>query len=89
VPGIAGGDGGLFACTISHDHVFVGPLSSNERHHFCDAVVTTFLVGFTSRHTSGFSRTAAGAESAKLMMESIRRIRMNILSSECCRIVVG
>ena len=44
--------------------------SSSEPDHFCDAA-------------SGPCRTTTGAASAKLMMESIRRVRVNIL---CCRI---
>jgi hypothetical protein len=49
-------------------------------HRFCDAAVTSFAT-FASRHT-----TAAGAASAKLMMKSIRRVRVSIL---CCRIFMG
>ena len=60
-------------------------LSSNESRRFCDILVT-FLVTCSLERTSGFSRTAAGAASAKLIMESIRRIRVSML---CCRIFVG
>jgi hypothetical protein len=59
--------------------------SSNELPRFCDAAVTALLT-FASRRTSGLPRTAAGAASAKLMMESIRRNQVSVL---CCRIFVG
>src|SRR6266852_5049423 len=56
--------------------------SANGSHRFCDAAVT-FLVTFAPRRPSGLSRTATGAASARLMMESIKRVRVSIL---CCRI---
>ena len=61
---------------------FVERLSSNR---FCDAAFT-FFITFASRRTSGASRAATGAASAKLMMESIRRVRVSI---SCCRIFMG
>ena len=62
---------------------FVGPSSSNESCgpcRFCGAVVT-----FVLRRTSGLSRATTGAASAKLMMESISRVRVSIF---CHRIFV-
>jgi hypothetical protein len=65
---------------------FIDASSSIGSHRFCDAAVTSFAT-FASRHASGISRTtAAGAASAKLMMKSIRRVRVSIL---CCRICMG
>jgi hypothetical protein len=66
---------------------FVDPPSSDssESRRSRDAAVT-FLVTFASRRTPGLPRTATGAASAKLMMESTRMARVSIL---CCRIFVG
>jgi hypothetical protein len=75
---------GLGGGAWSGPGTFVDP-SSSKPDRFCDAAAT-FLVTFVSRHTSGLPCTATGAASAKLMMESISRVRVRIL---CCRIFVG
>ena len=76
-PGLGGG-------VLSSLGTFVEP-PSYKPDRFCDAAVTS-RIAFASRRTSGLLRTAAGAASAKLMMERIRRVRESIL---CCRIFVG
>jgi hypothetical protein len=77
---------GLGGGAWSSPGTFGDPLSgsspANGSNRFCNAVVTAFA----SRRTSALSRTAAGAASVKLMMESIRMIRLSIL---CRRIFVG
>ena len=76
---------GLGDSACSHPYMFNDPLSSNGSMRFCDVVITS-LVTFASRRTSGLSRIGTGAASAKLTVESIRRVRVSIL---CCRIFVG
>jgi hypothetical protein len=65
--------------------VWAGGSSSNESRRSRDAA-GAFFVRFASGRSSGLPHTATGAASAKLMMESIRRIRVNI---RCRRIFVG
>jgi hypothetical protein len=76
-------ESGLGGSVCSEPGMFVG--LSSHRPRFCDAAVTS-LVTFAPRGTSGLSRAATGAASAKLMVERMRRVRMSIL---CCRIFVG
>jgi hypothetical protein len=89
-PGISGVGGGLSWCTSGVNTFAMGLVGgalsgSNPSRRSRDAA-GAFLVTFASMRTSGLPRTAIGAASAKLMVESIRRIRVSI---RCCRIFVG
>jgi len=78
-PGLAAVHGLARARSLTPSHPMSLAVSATQ-------LAVTFLVTFASRRTSGLRRTAAGAASAKLMMKSIRRVRVSIL---CCRIFVG